>query len=137
MQRIEINVGGWPDCSGASVTLYLIPAAENGGKPQVYTFGHVGPGTPEAAWHRRHLSLGTVPLDTNAESLKAWLEGQAETLQAISALYQGSEWNGSNEVGRWHEDALDAAYAFGEELQEALTYEGIERDEDESGAECA
>jgi len=87
---------------------------------------------PEPAWHHRHLALGPVPLDTNADSLKAWLVGQGETLDSISALYQGSEWNGSNEVGRWHDDAQDAAYAFGEELQEALTYEGIEREEAES-----
>ncbi len=45
---IQIDVGGWPDCSGASVTLYLIPAAgENGGRPRVYSFGSVGPGLSE------------------------------------------------------------------------------------------
>lgn len=132
--RIEIEVGGWPDCSGAKATLYLIPGEENGGTPQVYSFGNVGPGVPMPAWNRRHLSLGTVPLDTKPESLRDWLLEQEESLLALSALYLGSEWDGSNEVGRWHEDAQDAAYAFNEELQAALTDEAIECEEPEPEA---
>lgn len=123
-KTLDIDVGGWPTCSGASVTLYLRPAAERDcGRPLVYSFGHVGSGTPAMAFNNRELFLGTVGVETSAESLRDWLEGRADELIELSDAYEGTAWDGHNHVGHWgltddarlrFESALEQAFAWGE-----------------------
>lgn len=117
-KKITTDIGGWPTCSGASVSLYLVPAEEAAdGIPRVYSFGRVGSGTPMLAWNRRHLGLGSV----DAESLEKWILARADELVELSDAYQGSEWDGNNHVGRWgFPSDEDPSQHFSDELDRAL-----------------
>lgn len=107
--EIDIDIGGWPTVGGASVSLYLRPAEERDcGRPLVYTFGHVGPGTPEAAWNGRELYLGSVPTDCNEESLRDYLQSHEDAILALASRYHGSEINDhGNRIGSWEDDGED------------------------------
>jgi len=104
--NIDIHSGDETICSvsGTQVSLYLIPADEtSSGVAKVTTVRNVGPGCPEPAWHSRWHCLGNLSVDFIAESLVEVLESQRDTLEQIAASYLGSEWDGSNHVGRWRE----------------------------------
>lgn len=122
---LDIDVGNWPACSGASVDLYLRPAEERDeGRPLVYSFGHVGAGQPAAAFNHRELYLGTVGLDTDEETLEQWIREHSYTILALAEGYQGSEWDGHNRVGRWALDD-DAQEGFRARLSRALDHGDI------------
>ena len=122
---VTFDVGNWPTVSGSEVSLYLIPAKEReSGVPHVYTFGIVGAGTPEAALHGRELYLGRVPLSTDADSLREWLQCQEDEIVDLSDQYQGSEWNGNNHVGNWGDLARELN-GFDRALEQAITNEQI------------
>lgn len=101
---IEINISNCGACSGKD-SLYLDP--EDG---QVYNW-EPGQGTPMAVWHGRHRLLATYDSCTDAASLTSWLQedAQQEELERLCDLYRGSEWDGSNHVGRWVPDSTDDA----------------------------
>lgn len=116
MSTIEIDVGGWPKCSGAKATLYLDP--EN---RRVYTFGYVGNASwPVAAHNRIHTSIGAVPIETVPDSLETWIEANASAFEALIDEYEGSKWNGSNHIGQWTEEAVEAAETLDLLLNEAV-----------------
>lgn len=106
----EYNHGAW-----TSATLYLVPAAETeDGIPRVYSFGRVGAGTPEPAYHGRHLTLADLPRSSVASEVRDCLLAHVDELVALSEAYEGSSWDGHNHVGSWSDD-VDYAYArFGE-----------------------
>jgi hypothetical protein len=88
--------------------VYLVPAAEAGsGQPEVFVYTHTGTGQPERSYHRRWLSLGSLPEDLEGESALAVLKGYESELVGLAALYLGAEWDGSNLRGSWQESDLD------------------------------
>jgi hypothetical protein len=115
-------VGGWPTVSGTRVVIALDPEDR-----RVYDYYVIGSGAPEAVWHRRHMSLASVPVDTVADSLQEWLEmdEQRKTIEAIIEGYEGTHWTGSNHVGRWSEEAEDAAQEFEEACRSAISQNEI------------
>lgn len=118
----DIDVGGWPTISGSKATLYIDPEG-----PRVYTFGYVGNASwPMAAHHRIHISLGSVPLSTVPNSLKEWLEAHTDEIEALIAEYQGSEWNGSNHIGKWSDESDELHTALDQQLQEAFNQNEIQ-----------
>ena len=117
----EIEIGGWPSVSGTRVTLYADP--ENN---RVYTFGVVGSGTPMLAFHGRQMRIGNVPVDIVPESLESWVEDHEEQITALMAEYQGCEWDGSNHVGRWSEEASGMAFAIDQALQDDILYNHVQ-----------
>lgn len=60
-----------------------------------------GTGTPEALWHDRVISLGTVP-DGAADlsPVREALEAHADALDEIAGLHR-TAWNGSTDRGGW------------------------------------
>lgn len=113
--RITIDVDEYNHGAWTSATLYLVPAAETeDGIPRVYSFGRVGAGTPEPAYHGRHLALADLPRSSVASEVRDCLLAHVDELVALSEAYEGSTWDGHNHVGTWSED-VDYAYArFGE-----------------------
>lgn len=118
---IKIEVGGWTECSGTLVTLYVDPEDQ-----RVYTFSNVGNGTPMAAFHGRQMSVGRVPLETVPESLEEWIRFHENDFELLMAEYQGTTWDGSNHKGRWTERAAELAFNLDEALQDAFRSDMIE-----------
>jgi hypothetical protein len=86
--------------SGYQIELYLDPET-----PEVYLFEHVGAGVPMAAWHRRHRWVCSIPDHAIPASVVEVLETYVGHLVALVEAYEGSEWDGSNYVGRWSDMA--------------------------------
>lgn len=84
--------------SGYRIELYLDP--EN---CIVYTFDCVGAGVPMLAWHRRHRWICTIPDRAIPESVAEVVTAHVGHLVALCERYLGTEWDGSNHVGRWAE----------------------------------
>ena len=105
----ELDSGDRSENSGWLCKLYLVPAEETEtGRPRVETFCGVGSvGTPMQAFRRRWLSLGSYGAKIVGESVREQLEVAADLLVATANRYQGSEWDGSDRVGRWALDADD------------------------------
>lgn len=118
---IKIEVGGWTECSGTQVTLYVDP--EN---RRVYTFSNVGNGEPMTAFHGRRMGVGQVPTDTVPASLQGWVESQEGLFSALMDEYQGHEFNGTDHKGRWSERGVELAQSLDEALQDALRNEAIQ-----------
>jgi hypothetical protein len=94
--------------SGAQTCLYLIPAAESSdGQIEIYMDVQIGSGTPMPAWHRRWYCLGSVGTSCEPESLQNALEQFEDEFREINAAYKGSEWDGSNQIGKWDRDAME------------------------------
>ncbi len=89
--------------SGAQNVVYLIPASENphGDLPHVFVWSNVGAGTPERAWHRRWISLGTVPESAVPDEIESVLRAHEDEILALADKYQGTKWDGSNMIGQW------------------------------------
>ena len=85
------------------VGLFLVPAAENDGIPRVYTYGSIGSSMPMPAWHRRHLCVASVPLTTVGTELAEWIREHGYEFHALSDMYEGASWDGSNMIGRWRD----------------------------------
>lgn len=121
MSTIEIDVGGWPQCSGAKATLYLDPEDR-----RVYTFGYVGNASwPMAAHNRIHTAVGNVPTTTVPESLEEWIEANIEAFEALTDEYKGSKWDGSNHIGQWTEKAVEVSEALDMLFTDALNNDEI------------
>lgn len=120
--KVDIDDGQvGPDCSGARACLLLDPE----GRDVTVWYG-VGPGCPEAVWHRRMLTVALNP-KAEGENVRAIVEAHLDTVAAIFDLYEGQAWDGSNHVGTWGGDengvGLDLLTSELEEaLAEAATY---------------
>jgi hypothetical protein len=102
--------------------LYLIPAGESSsGRPEITSHSGVGNiGTPMPAWHGRWASIGSYGPDVQGESVLAALRELEPLLLAASDAYLGSEWDGSNHVGRWEVETDEDGIALGCEATDAL-----------------
>lgn len=109
--------------SGARNRVYVIPAEENGGTPEVFVWGCIGSGEPERAYHDRWFCVGHVESSAVPESIERVLRDHEDELLAIAARYQGATWNGSNHVGKWEDPGLDDAevMALSSALNEGVT----------------
>lgn len=87
--------------SGANNSVYLIPAEEADGVPQVFVWGNVGSGVPERSWHHRWMYVCGVSATAVEASVQDVLRAHEDELLALASEYQGAEWNGSNRVGSW------------------------------------
>lgn len=118
--EIVYHVGGWTTISGAQDPRVILDATD----PErivVYTWNNVGPGTPEAVYHRRHRTLCTAPLCAVEQELLSALQAREESIRAIASGYLGDEWNGHNHVGRWADDD-EEQYGDALELGDLPTY---------------
>jgi hypothetical protein len=130
---MKFDLSEYGKAYNSQISLYLIPVDPGEeGEIEVYTFGCIGSGTPGAAYHQRHLGLGSVPRETVASELQTWLKGNEETLTKIASHYRGTAWNGSNHVGQWsglnghHDGELDELLMeFERKLSDASTYNEI------------
>lgn len=77
--------------------LYLDPEARRVSHWEFY-----GTGTPERVWHNRAV-IADLPRGAVGEHVREVVDGDEfrGLVEALFELYQGSEWNGSNHVGRW------------------------------------
>lgn len=106
-RELEIGAIRTLNVSGAWNTLYLIPAEENGGTPRVELLSGIGPGTPAHAYHRRWLSLVSLPREVVPDSVVEAIESVRAEIVRISDAYEGSYWDGHNHRGRWSYGGLD------------------------------
>lgn len=69
----------------------------------------IGSGTPMNVWHNRALSL-SLNVAADGEAVTELLEGEEaqELLAAICDSYEGTRWDGHNNVGCWAADEDDA-----------------------------
>lgn len=81
MREIQYELGDWPTVSGAQAPSVILDPEHL----RVYTWGHVGAGTPQPVFDGRHLVLGTIPITADVESLRAVLEGAEATIREIAA----------------------------------------------------
>jgi len=103
------------------VDIYLVP----GETVRIYDSVDTGSQTMDQ-WHTRHLYLASVPTETCADSLTAWLERREPELLAIAALHLGDEWSGNNIVGRWAEETEEVVDALDTALYHAITEQVID-----------
>ena len=97
--------------------VYLIPSAETGGLPEITTHSGVGNiGTPMRAWNNRWHSLGVLPGRCVGSSALHCLQRLEDDILSLNAEYLGSEWDGSNLVGKWEESEDDPS---GQHLEDA------------------
>ncbi len=119
---IRYDIGGWPTVSGARNPLVVLDPEQR----RVYTFGHVGAGTPEPVFHGRHQVLGSVSVQAVPSELHAQLEAMESQIEAIASRYRGSQWNGQNHVGVWDTgpdgDLFEELIAFDELLRDVPCY---------------
>ena len=109
--------------SGYRVELYLIPAAENGGVPEIVVHGGYGNiGTPMRAFDGRWQYVLGYGDDVYGASVRDALVLYRETLTAISDGYVGSEWTGSKHVGEWREEAVEESRSLRDRLPPYLTH---------------
>ena len=99
----------YPDAAELDITnhawkcdVYLIPSLETGAEPEITTHEGIGNlGTPMPAWHNLWHYLGRLPAACVGDSALAMLEDLEDTILQIDKAYLGSEWDGSNHVGKW------------------------------------
>lgn len=101
VEPIEIADCGY-DCGGSSDTqwrygLYLDPEARRVGHWEMY-----GSGTPERVWNSRAV-IADLPFGAVGEQVEEIVRSDElrDLVAALFDLYEGSEWNGSNHIGRW------------------------------------
>ena len=118
--EIIIDVDGTRhgSCSGTQVRLILVPSLENDGVIRLYDNAAVGSGCPESVWHNRARSW-SVPVSADLDTLAELLADSEDLIREIDSRYLGSEWDGSNHVGRW-EDAKAYEASFEEDDMYAL-----------------
>jgi len=104
-------------CSGYRQDLYIDPE-----KHTVYVFTCVGAGIPAAAWHNRQVQILRIPADAIAESVCNAVLMVEERLAELCDRYLGSEWDGSNHVGRWAEDGGGVLEWVGDRIPEIACY---------------
>jgi hypothetical protein len=103
VEPIEIADCGY-DCGAGDTQwrygLYLDPEARRIGHWEMY-----GSGTPERVWHGRAV-IADLPFGAVGESVEEIVRSDElrDLVAALFALYEGSEWNGSNHIGRWQRD---------------------------------
>src|SRR5690348_7086271 len=97
--EIVYSIGGWTKVSGATKVSVILDA--EGDEIRVYTFNAIGSGTPMSVWHNRHRMIATVDVQTVPDALLEALREHEDTIRAIAARYLGTEWDGSNHIGRW------------------------------------
>lgn len=102
-RELSYDIGGWPTISGAQRPLVVLDPESM----HVYTWGAVGAGSPEPVWHGRHRVLGTVPVEADPDGLLEVLQSQERKIRKVASLYLGSEWDGSNRIGRWEDSEED------------------------------
>lgn len=110
----EIKIGntGFP-LSRNSGARYLLVLDPRGTIPHVYVDYGTGVGTPVDVLSGECLSFGELPHDLDSDSLRAYLEGQAEVFLAIAARFRGvtSDAHG-NPVGHWDEPDDPHGYTY-------------------------
>jgi hypothetical protein len=91
-----------PNETVQAVTVYLDPESER----LVYSHGD---GTPMPAWHGRWAHVLDVPPETCGQDIAHTLGSDAclNALVSLAESYIGSEWDGSNMVGRWERKPED------------------------------
>ena len=95
---------------GQKTDIYLDPE-----KKAVYTF--VGSNSsPMDAFHNIDLLLMRVHNGSIASSVQAAIENISENIGSVIDLYLGTEWDGSNHVGRWDEGLCDELECLQEKL---------------------
>jgi hypothetical protein len=107
-----------PDCdtfepqeySGNRTSLVFRPSLESDGdNPELRTDRSIGGNsTPMDVWHSRALSI-PLPNDARGTEIEEYLAGDdaQSLLWELDSLYLGSEWDGSNHIGRWERDEDD------------------------------
>jgi len=70
----------------------------------VSTWWHVGAGIPMSVYHGRAMLIA-VPTDATEEGIREWIEVHRSELTELCDLYEGSEWDGNNHIGRWSQSA--------------------------------
>jgi hypothetical protein len=114
---IKIDVTGWSTISGSRVGLAIDPVER-----RIYDYYTIGAGTPVHIWHNRHMGLGAnIPTSTVPESLAEFLAAESEAVEAIIDGFIESEWDGSNHIGRWTQEARDEAGALSDRISQALS----------------
>jgi hypothetical protein len=122
--KLTINLDDYNNWQrGTKPVLYLDPEAS---PPAVESFASIGNNSyPMAAHHCRLMSLGSYDQSIVAESLTKWLREHEEQILAIAAGYEGAEWNGSNHVGSWTDEAREASQQLDDELAQDLAHDAI------------
>lgn len=91
---LETNINLWGDFN-TKFLLYLNPELLN-----IYTqeYGSI----PMAAYHGLHRSI-SVLLNGNMDEflINEWIKKHSKEILNIASLYKGSEWNGTNHIGKW------------------------------------
>lgn len=86
------------DFSGQwSTDIYLDPVAQT-----VYTFLDTNC-TPATAYHNIDRRILSVSPNAIASSVYDWLSNVEDTLASLVGEYEGSEWDGNNDKGKWTE----------------------------------
>jgi hypothetical protein len=83
---------------------YTVMLALNPESLEIFTHAYVGcASVPMRVFHNLDINLFHAPSGFVAESLIKWFETKEvqAVLQNILSGYEGSEWNGSNYVGKW------------------------------------
>jgi hypothetical protein len=78
--------------------IYLDPISE-----RIYSFTNTG-GIPMDAYNGIDLRILTVRPGAIAESVYDYLSSIEELLKTLLGEFEGTEWNGSNEIGKWKRD---------------------------------
>jgi hypothetical protein len=124
VEPIEIADCGY-DCGAGDTQwrygLYLDPEARRIGHWEMY-----GSGTPERVWHGRAV-IADLPFGAVGESVEEIVRSDElrDLVAALFALYEGSEWNGSNHIGRWQRDDdeyCDAKHELTERIEKLFEH---------------
>lgn len=118
--RQSIEEIGQEDFAGEWKTdIYLDPESK-----KLYSFTATG-GIPMDAYHKIDRRILTVSPTAIASSVERYLIEIEDELESLIEGYQGSDWNGSNHIGSWSEDALLILEKIAETQIDSISHHSI------------
>lgn len=105
----SLDTAHFGEASGRELQIWLVPSLEGDtGRPSFDMHEQIGAhSVPMPGHHGRWICIAAIRQAVTGASLLAALMAIESDLLTLDAEYLGSEWDGSNQIGRWSEDARD------------------------------